>query len=81
MAQTLQTLEQFIRDEIGYHGELDPDMNLLDSKVLDSFNVVEMAGFVQETFGVEFEADDLVRENFATLSALRSLIERRLNAG
>jgi len=77
MDNPLDTLREFIRDEIGYDGEIDPDTDLLESKILDSFNVVEMAGFVQERFGLELDGDDLVRENFSSLSALLALIERR----
>ena len=74
MDTPLDTLKQFIRDEIGFDGDIDPETDLLETKILDSFNVVEMAGFVQERFDLELEGDDLVRENFSTLSALLALI-------
>ena len=77
METPLEILKQFIREEIGFDGEIDPDTDLLDSKILDSFNVVEVAGFVQERFELELDGDDLVRENFATLSALLALIDSR----
>ena len=80
MDTPLEALKQFIRDEIGFDGDIDPDTDLLESKILDSFNVVEIAGFVQEHFELELDGDDLVRENFATLSALLALIESRSSA-
>jgi acyl carrier protein len=38
---------------------------------------VTLAMFAQERFGVEFEAEDLVRDNLARLSSLVALIQSR----
>ncbi len=80
MNNEIAILTQFIRDETGYAGELNPEDDLLESGVLDSFNIVSLAMFAQEQFGIEFESDDLVRENLACLSSLVALIRERKNA-
>lgn len=77
MTDQLQELSNFIRDELGYDGKLDPESDLLDEQILDSFSIVELAVFVQGSFGVELEADDLSRENFTSLSSIITLIEQR----
>lgn len=77
MTSTLEALRNFIRDEVGYEGEIDPDIDLLEEKILDSFSVVQVAAFIQSSFEVELQAEDLVRENFATLANMVALIERR----
>lgn len=61
MASDIEALCGFIREEIGYDGALAVDMDLLQAQVLDSFNIVQLAMFVQQRFEVELEAEDLVR--------------------
>jgi acyl carrier protein len=77
MASDIEALCEFIREEIGYDGALAVDMDLLQAQVLDSFNIVQLAMFVQQRFEVELEAEDLVRTNLSTLSAIAALVDRK----
>lgn len=77
MATELDILCDYIRTEMGYDGNLDPDVDLLEAKILDSFNIVELAVFIQERFQIELEAEDVVRTNLSTLSGMISLIKMR----
>lgn len=79
MTTELQVLQEFIRGETGYKGELHPDLDLMEGKVLDSFNIVVLATFIQSRFDVELEADDLVRANLSRLSSILLLIEKKRN--
>jgi acyl carrier protein len=77
MMTELEILCEYIRKEIGYQGQLLPDVDLLEAHILDSFNVVQLAIFIQDHFKIEFEAEDLVRTNLATLGGMVALIGRR----
>lgn len=77
MVSEFETLCGYIRNEIGYQGELLPDVDLLETHILDSFNVVQLAVFIQQHFQIELEAEDLVRTNLSTLRGMVSLIDRR----
>lgn len=77
MATELEILCDYIRTEMGYEGVLDPDADLLEAKILDSFSIVELAVFIQERFQIELEAEDVVRTNLSTLSSMISLIKMR----
>ena len=77
MSEDFEILAEYIRGETGHTGPLDPDADLLEAGVLDSFNIVTLAMFAQERFGVEFEAEDLVRDNLARLSSLVALVQSR----
>lgn len=77
MSNEIQQLIDYIRNETGYTGAIGPDDDLLDAGVLDSFNIVSLAMFAQERFEVEFDGEDLVRDNLARLSALVALVQRR----
>lgn len=77
MRNEIRVLSDYIRRESGYAGELDPNVDLLDANILDSFSIVQLAVFVQEQFDVEFEAEDFARANLATLSSIVALIDKR----
>jgi acyl carrier protein len=77
MPSEIDILSDYIRTEMAYTGPLDPKMDLLEEKVLDSFSIVQMAMFIQDRFSVELDANDLVRENLSTLSGMVELIGKR----
>ena len=77
MGNEIEVLKQYIRSETGYKGELTEDQDLLETQVLDSFNIVIMALFIQEKFGIVLEAEELVRENLSRLSSMVRLIHSK----
>ncbi|MGH8218552.1 MAG: acyl carrier protein [Steroidobacteraceae bacterium] len=77
MASELEILRDYIRRETGFSGEISADADLLKTQILDSFSIVSLAVFAQSEFGIEFEPEDLVRENLARLSDLLRLVEKR----
>jgi acyl carrier protein len=68
-------LREFIENEIldGHSLEGDP----LEQGILDSLAVELLIDFVQTKYGVEFEDEELVAENFASLDQVAVLIEAR----
>ena len=81
MTNEFDVLCAYIKDELGYEGEIDLDMDLLENEVIDSFSIVQLAVFIQEKFEIELDADDLVRDNLARLSSIVALIERKRSTG
>jgi acyl carrier protein len=77
MTTELEILQDYVRRETGYDGELAPDVDLLERHILDSFSIVQLAMFIQEHFGIELEAEDLVRDNLSTLSSAIALVNKK----
>ena len=50
--------------------------NLVDDKVLDSFDLVTLVTELGEAFDVEITARDFVAENFNSVDRLAKMIER-----
>jgi len=59
---------------------LSADENLLEQSIIDSMGFLKLVTFLEERFGIRVGDDDLVPENFSTLTAIRSLVERKMNA-
>lgn len=53
------------------------DEPLISSGLVDSFSLVDMALFVEDTFGVRIEDSELNASTFDTLTQLVDLIESR----
>jgi acyl carrier protein len=57
---------------------ISPDEALLSSGLVDSFSLVDLALFVEDTFGVRIEDTELNVSTFDTLNQLTALIQSRM---
>jgi acyl carrier protein len=65
--------KQFLFDENAELSDSDP----LFPDVIDSLGVMEVVAFVEERFGIDVGDDDLLIDNFKSLKAMESLIDRK----
>ncbi len=80
MDETLiPTLEDFIARKILKQPgrRIAPDVALISSGLIDSFSLVDLALFVEDTFGVRIEDTELNAQSFDTLAQLATLIDSR----
>lgn len=54
------------------------ETNLLESGILDSFEIVNIVMELEMEFGVEIEPEDIAPDNFKTVEAIVKLIEKNL---
>ncbi|MDD5929203.1 MAG: acyl carrier protein [Spirochaetales bacterium] len=54
----------------------DTSVNLLDSGVIDSFDIVDLIASLEEIFGIELDGDDIIPENFESVDAIAKLIAK-----
>ena len=63
----------FVQDADG----LTDTASLLDLGVVDSTGVLEIMGFLESTFGVSVEDDEIVPENLDSIERIASFVERK----
>jgi acyl carrier protein len=56
---------------------ISPDEPLISSGLVDSFSLVDLALFVEDTFGVHIDDTELTADTFDTISQLEQLIVER----
>lgn len=56
------------------------DDDLFDAGIVDSMGVLTLVDFVEESFGFTVADDELVPENFASVSAMADFVRRRTGA-
>lgn len=71
-------MEQLLRImcEIRPDVDFEKEIKLIDDSVLDSFDIISIVGEVNEQYSIEINVNDLVPENFNSLSALFQLIQK-----
>lgn len=78
-----QQIREFVRMNFLFDGsgaELDDHTSFMEEGVVDSTGVLELVLFVEETWGFTVDQEDLLPDNFDSVDALASYVERRLPA-
>ena len=77
--EIIAQLAQFIAAQILKQPKrvIDPQEPLISAGLVDSFNLVDLALYVEDTFGVHIDDTELSAETFDTLAQLAALIENR----
>ena len=77
--QTISKLEKFIATQIlkQPNRNISADEPLLSNGLIDSFSLMDLALYVEDTFVVRIEDTELNADTFDTLNQLSALIESR----
>jgi len=59
---------------------IDENQSLLDSGVIDSTGVLELIAFIEETYGIKVEDDEIIPENLDTILDITRFIEQKISA-
>ncbi|MFO1305237.1 MAG: acyl carrier protein [Burkholderiales bacterium] len=58
----------------------DDRASFLEEGIIDSLGVMELVGFVQQAFGFLVDQDEILPENFGSVTALTAYVARRTSA-
>ncbi len=74
------TLAEYIRTQVLKRPKYDlgKDDALISNGLIDSFHLVDLAVFVEETYGVRIEDTELNSSTFDSIAQLSALIEQRI---
>jgi acyl carrier protein len=77
--ETISNLEKFIATQIlkQPNRKITADESLISSGLIDSFSLMDLALYVEDTFGVRIEDTELNADTFDNLNQLSALIESR----
>jgi acyl carrier protein len=68
--------DNFLFSDDGY--QLSDDASFLEEGIVDSTGVLELVMFVEETFSVTVEDEEIVPDNFDSVSRLAAYIRRKI---
>lgn len=74
MEQKIRSILAVINEEIlNYDGK-----NLLEEEVIDSFDVMQIVEELEEAFKVEFDSEDIISENFASVDSIIQMVKKTI---
>jgi acyl carrier protein len=82
MAQFAEEVRFFIIDNFlfGQGGEdLEAGDSLMEKGIIDSTGVLELIVFLENTYGIQVEDEDLIPDNLDSIANLACYIERKVN--
>jgi len=57
---------------------ISPNEKLISSGMIDSFHLVDLSLFIEDTFGVQIDDTELNADTFDSLAELEALIQQRI---
>lgn len=75
---------QFINDNfllVSNKFELNPDDSFLEKGIIDSTGVLELVNFLEESFNIKINDEELVPENLDSINRLIAFVEKKLLLG
>lgn len=57
---------------------LEPDTDVVEGGLLDSFAIVQFVSFLEETYEVEIPRDQITASSFQSIRSVTALVERTL---
>jgi acyl carrier protein len=58
--------------------KIDENVSLLGTGVIDSTGVLELISFLESTYGLKFDDDELIAENFDSLEKIKAFISQKM---
>ncbi len=76
------TVRKFLTDqEYIEKGEIvDDSESLLERGIIDSVGIAKLVGFLEETYKIKVDEDDLMPENFDSIDAINDYVTGKTNA-
>lgn len=78
------TLESFIRKAAGVpddDSQFSRTVHLFDAGYVDSLLVVSLITFIEESFAIELDEEELFDEDFVTIEGMSNIIFRHASSG
>ncbi len=76
-----ESIRNYIQTELvnsQEHSELSDSDQLIESGIIDSLGIMKLIGFLEDNLSVQVDDMELVPENFSSIEAITSLVEKKL---
>ncbi len=83
LSKTKETISTFIQENFLMYQEeetLDDNTSFLDEGIIDSTGVLEIITFIEETFAIQIDDEELVPENLDSIARISRFVVRKLEA-
>ncbi len=75
----IPTIREFIVENFlfGDGGQVSNETNFFEKGIIDSTGILELVSYIEETYNLTIEDEDLVPENFSSLNTLAAFLQKK----
>lgn len=76
-------IRQYVKDNFLFgnsNADITNDQSFLDTGIIDSTGVLELVTFIEESFDIHFEDDELIPENLDSVNNITQFINTKMKA-
>lgn len=80
MQTVADRVRQFIMDDLGWEGSIDlltDDLELIHSGVLDSLGIVTLVEFLESTYNIIVEDNEIISAHLGNLASIERYVRRK----
>ncbi len=76
---TNSKIREFFKENfmLDLNGDHDPDDSFLENGIIDSTGVLELVTFLEETFNIKVEDEDIIPENLDSFTNIEAYIKSK----
>jgi len=77
----IEAINKFIIENFlfGDDNNLKTDASLLENGIIDSTGVLELISFLEETYGITIEDDEMIPENLDSMNNINNFLKKKLS--
>ena len=77
----IKAVKEFIIENFlfGEEEQLKPDTDFFDKGIIDSTGVIELVSFLEETFNISVDDEELIPENLSSLKNIDVFLQKKLS--
>jgi acyl carrier protein len=78
-----ETVTEFVIENFlfGDGDRLKDDTSFIEGGIVDSTGIMELVAFLEETYGIVVEDEEVVPENLDSLARVVTFLQRKMNGG
>ncbi len=75
-----EQIKEFIIDNFlfGESNHFDENTNFFEKGILDSTGIIELVSFIEQTYNITVDDDELITENFSSLIRITTYIQSKV---
>jgi acyl carrier protein len=74
-----QEIRNYLTAVVGKDVSFEDDDSLIVAQLIDSLKVAELIVYLESTYQISFDPDDLNPDNLDTINSIAKFLERRVN--
>lgn len=77
-----EKIKEFIIDNFlfGESNHFDENTNFFEKGILDSTGIIELVSFIEQTYNISVDDEELVTENFSNLNRITNYIHSKVHS-